>query len=396
MTYSDLKDFKGLYTSADSYSTPGSPDCENVLIDTGNIEKVKGYTRITGSTIAITNMYCSTDTVLVANNTVASNASLIVYDVSNQDLADVIEGKIWNVKSVTTTSIVLEGCDTSALGLESLFEQSIVLNDDIVDGTVMTPGVVFYENSTAYLTTNYINKYPLTIINSRNIADAFYYNGMADTLGDNARFKLIYNYVPDISKNVMHFWVKVEPPDSSGYQWIFRGGLYIYYTSVNGTTYINFGFPADVSQAWNIRVGGGGITVGYAAKTIAYNTLTHVCVIFNSDIDEIEIYIDGTLTWDVVSGTVTSPFSMGVNPSLGGQGSFDSSNFKGMIKDFSILDYTVLSGIVSNASIATQLYNNTFDGQYKFVGEFNTNTATGDLSAQYLQGFSTTGGIALE
>jgi len=45
MTLEQIDNFKGLYTAADSYSTPGSPNMNNWDVNiNSDIEKTKGYT----------------------------------------------------------------------------------------------------------------------------------------------------------------------------------------------------------------------------------------------------------------------------------------------------------------------------------------------------------------
>jgi len=407
MTYYDLKDFKGLYTSADSDSTPGSPDCENVLIDTGNIEKVKGYTRITGSTIAVSVITSSTDTVLTCSNTVASNASLVIYNNSDNTYAAVLEKKIWKVKSRTDTSIVIDGADTSALlgKLETTLAANTEFNERI-SSTLITNQTADFDVATAsttYTTSGVYYDYPYTI-NNRGIL-----MGETSYIVNSSQLKTSY-LICDISaiqldKIAIHSWVYnkqtiaaiVEPLFGTIIPGFFNGGAgsaFVPYFKINkfGTIEIADGTLTNIFGVVQPNI--------YATTGLNKNIgLYHYCFLFDctagltgsKNIRVFENNTELTVTYSTGSAatTWTPYFASSAGLYTYSQHAQD---------DFSIIDSSaIIAAGFTEASIVAQLYNNTFDNKYKFVYEYDTElTCNLDLSAQYLQGFSTTGGIALE
>ncbi len=356
-------DFKGLFTNADEYTNPGSAEMTNCKTNISkDLIKAKGYSRVTpASQLVVTDISVASDAVLTVDNSLSSSGTVILYDVANDDFADVLEGKAWNISAAASSTITLEGADTSAITKsdENLMYDAIEFNE--IDDTVTNSGVTYDATET-------INS-RITGMGAYNGANSDYLQAdVSSTTSANVVISFWIN--PNLTLNPMCF------DFSDG------GANPRMYASTDGEN-IDF-FIKE------------GATTASVGTIVISDTLKHVCILVEnsgalSGSKSIRVYVNA-----VSAGTSATTFTdFGLTDLVIGNNYVKNQGFTGKLYDFTVFDYDSLSGAgISDADIATYLYNNTFgySPDYKFCHEYSQLTATLDTSISGLSNFASSGG----
>lgn len=376
MTLEQIDNFKGLYTAADSYSTPGSPNMNNWDVNiNSDIEKTKGYTDTTASSVDVTNVIASTDAVLLCMNTIPENGTVVVHDIPRASIATELEGYAWNVKSRTNSEIELDGADISGyVTMEGDLKEAILFNDVLNVASITNNGGISRTISAE--------------VNSRNISMYDFEGAAIDSSGLTMDLSSL-----DYNRKMLSVWTKPNfDTNASG------GGVRLLYAF--GTDEDNkSGRMQQLSSQlafWGLA-GDGDMEykAGWASGDIVHFAFI---VASNTVLDggnSVALYQDGTLKKSSSTPNAVAS-AMSSNSKIGGYGGVVDNRWYGGAIDFTIYDYDLLAANHTDASIIDQVYDNTFDGAFKFAHEFIGNTATIDLSMQNLKGFAASGGLTLE
>ena len=132
MAQETIDKFGGLYTAADSYSTPGSPDMNDWDVDINDdLKKTKGYTMATitaSSPLSAINISVAADAVITCSNELSASETVVFYNVGSPPFASILEGTAWNVLEASGSAFTVEGADTTSAVASTLVSVTHDLN----------------------------------------------------------------------------------------------------------------------------------------------------------------------------------------------------------------------------------------------------------------------------